>query len=55
MSSLDFDLFCGFCASAVFGSVTVKTPFLRLASILSVSTPSEGEAALEEPNSRSLT
>jgi hypothetical protein len=32
--------FAGFCASAFFGSVTVSTPFLKLASILSVSTPS---------------
>jgi hypothetical protein len=29
-----------FCASVVFGSVTVSTPFLKFASILSASTPS---------------
>jgi hypothetical protein len=32
--------FAGFCASALFGIVTVRTPFLKLASILSASTPS---------------
>jgi hypothetical protein len=32
--------FSAFCASDTFGSVTVSTPFLKLASILSVSTPS---------------
>jgi len=30
----------GFCASAVFGSITLRTPFLKEASILSASTPS---------------
>ena len=29
-----------FCACSVFGSVTVSTPFLKFASILSASTPS---------------
>ena len=32
--------FSAFCASALFGSVTESTPFLKLASILSASTPS---------------
>jgi hypothetical protein len=32
--------FAAFCDSAVFGSVTVSSPCLKLASILSVSTPS---------------
>src|SRR5208282_4420783 len=32
--------FSAFCASVLFGSVTVSTPFLKLASILPVSTPS---------------
>jgi hypothetical protein len=32
--------FAGFCASAFLGSVSVSTPFLKLASILSASTPS---------------
>src|SRR6516225_489247 len=31
--------FAAICASGFFGSVTVSTPFLKLASILSVSTP----------------
>jgi hypothetical protein len=34
-------IFCSlFCASGLFGSVTVSTPFLKCASILSASTPS---------------
>ena len=32
--------FAAFCASTLFGIVTVRTPFLKLASILSASTPS---------------
>jgi hypothetical protein len=32
--------FCFFCASGVFGRVTVNTPFLNIASIFSPSTPS---------------
>jgi hypothetical protein len=32
--------FSGFCASGFLGRVTVSTPFLKLASILSASTPS---------------
>jgi hypothetical protein len=32
--------FVSFCASGVLGSITVSTPFLKLASILSTSTPS---------------
>ena len=30
--------FAGFCASAVFGNITFRTPFLKAASILSAST-----------------
>jgi hypothetical protein len=33
-------VFCFFCASAVLGNDTVRTPFFTLASILSASTPS---------------
>jgi hypothetical protein len=32
--------FVGFCASTLFGRAMVRTPFLKLASILSASTPS---------------
>jgi hypothetical protein len=37
---LDGDVLLLLCASGVFGRLTVSTPFLKLASILSVSTPS---------------
>jgi tripartite-type tricarboxylate transporter receptor subunit TctC len=48
--------FSAFCASAVFGSVTVRTPFLKLASTLSSSTPSgTGKVRSNEPKLRSRT
>jgi hypothetical protein len=43
--------FAAICASGFFGSVTVSTPFLKLASILSVSTPSDSGS--NEPKFRS--
>src|SRR5271166_510061 len=44
-----------FCASAVFGSTTVRTPFLKLAPILSTSTVSGTlSARSNEPKRRSL-
>jgi len=54
-ASLMSIFFAAFCASAVFGRVTIKTPFFRLASILSVSMPSGSRKHLwNDPNSRSL-
>src|SRR5271166_3779615 len=45
----------GFCASAILGSVTVRTPFLKLASILSASIVSGMRSARSNvPNRRSL-
>jgi hypothetical protein len=38
--ALTLIFFAGFCASAVFGSVTLRIPFSNVASILSISTPS---------------
>jgi hypothetical protein len=54
-ASLTSIFFAAFSASAVFGRVTVRTPFFKLASILSVSMPSGSrKQRWNDPNSRSL-
>ena len=45
-------LFCCFCASALFGSVTVRTLLANSAAILSVYASTEGIAHAYQPDSR---